>query len=141
MQIQLAQDDIIAAIPQAKLPDIAFNDDSSDTEQMRVELAQLLQIVAASEERTYWNRSEAAWNLVVHWPMLQIALSSVDNVSVELVYVFPPSLPRSHDTLNPHLTLSYSISGQRPKSSHHSFPIFPAACMKAEYQPRCPSPR
>jgi len=52
---------------------------------MRAEIAQLHEVLAASERCGYWNRSEAAWNLLVHWPMLKIALSSLDYVSAELV--------------------------------------------------------
>ncbi|KAK3339773.1 hypothetical protein B0T25DRAFT_363282 [Lasiosphaeria hispida] len=77
--------DIVAAINDDETPPNDCFTDGSAAEQMRAEMAQLREVLAASERSTYWNRSEAAWNLLVHWPMLKIALSSLDNVSAELV--------------------------------------------------------
>lgn len=81
-----SQDDIVAAIPRMRLPDIFFSEDESrSVKEALDELDELRQVLAASEQSTYWNRSEAAWNLLVHRPMLKLALSGLDSVGVELV--------------------------------------------------------
>jgi hypothetical protein len=78
------QDDIVAVMGGEAPPDHYFAD-GGGAEQMRAEMAQLHEALAASERSVYWNGSEAAWNLLVHWPMLKIAVSSLDHVSAELV--------------------------------------------------------
>ncbi|KAL1838257.1 hypothetical protein VTJ49DRAFT_2866 [Mycothermus thermophilus] len=60
-------------------------------------LEQAHHIMQASTESRYWRRSEAAWNLLVHWPMLKLALADVKNVMPELItaaQILPSFLPR-----------------------------------------------
>ena len=80
--IYLLQDEIVAIV--GRCPSNAWGTDANP-EQARHVFAQLQEVRAATEESTRWKRSEAAWNLLVHWPMLKIALSDLDNVRVELM--------------------------------------------------------
>ena len=51
----------------------------------RAQLLRLQEIMSLSLESTHWARSEPAWNLLVHWPVLKEALSDVSNVALELM--------------------------------------------------------
>lgn len=57
--------------------------DSADV--ARAQLLRLQEIVSLSLESTDWARSEPAWRLLVHWPVLKEALSDVSNVALELM--------------------------------------------------------
>ncbi|KXX82368.1 hypothetical protein MMYC01_201281 [Madurella mycetomatis] len=61
-------------------------------------LRQVESIKNATRQSHLWNRSGAAWNLLVHWPMFQLALSSIQDVMPELIttaQILPAFLPKT----------------------------------------------
>lgn len=56
-----------------------------DHDEARSILRQAESIEDATHQSGLWNRSEAAWNLLVHWPMLQLALSGIQDVMPEVM--------------------------------------------------------
>ena len=44
-----------------------------------------MEIVSATKGALEWNRSESAWTLLVHYPMLKLAISGLPNIDVELM--------------------------------------------------------
>jgi hypothetical protein len=74
--------------------------EEQDPGQARAQLQRLKNIMGAALECVYWTRSEPAWNLLVHWPILNEALSSVACVEPELIttaQILPAFLPDMSD--------------------------------------------
>lgn len=78
------QDEILAELGRSSLPDTMFSSNISRGEAQST-LARVMEIVKAARLSRQWNRSDAAWNLLVHWPVLRLALSDLQDVVPELM--------------------------------------------------------
>ncbi|KAL2135365.1 hypothetical protein VTI74DRAFT_8891 [Chaetomium olivicolor] len=78
------KDGILAAMSRDSLPEYMFAPGLSHDEATSI-LRQLLSVTNVTQQSIFWNRSDAAWNLLVHRQMLQLALSDIPDAMPELV--------------------------------------------------------
>lgn len=77
--------EILNAIPRRPPPDFAFHETADTPQDAQSVFRHLEHLRRLTKESVYWNRSEAAWNLLVHAPMLELALSGIPGVTPELM--------------------------------------------------------
>ncbi|KAK6067993.1 hypothetical protein SCUP234_11327 [Seiridium cupressi] len=98
----IIKDEIVACLSgRSPPPDHTFYySGEKSTDKTRARLRRLRDIIQASLESAHWARSEPAWNLLVHWPILQEALSDIPDIEPELIttaQILPSFLPDMPD--------------------------------------------